>query len=437
MTRQTNTAEAMDVTEVAPQDLHANDVEHAQKARPIPRISIQAFCEHGDTAEVLQIAAEDRRLSKTHVSIHMGGVPAAIAHYQENPTPNLIVIEASDARDELIVQLDHLSEFCDAGTRVVVIGHHNDVILYRELLKRGVSEYLVAPITPLQLMESLSNLYNNPDAEPVGRVVAFIGAKGGVGSSTICHNVAWSISEQLKTNVIVADLDLAFGTTGLDFNQDPIQGIADALQSPERLDEMLLDRLLTKCTERLSIFAAPVVLDRDFDISGDACDVVIDVIRQHVPFVVIDLPHTWTPWVKRVLLQADEIVITAAPDLANLRNAKNIMDLVKASRSNDVPPRLIVNMAGMPKRPEIGIKDFASALGIEPLQVIEFDCENFGQASNNGQMLEEFSAKAKAAPMFRDLALTLAHRKDMQALKNAKSAKPQSGGLLQKLKLKR
>ena len=437
MTRQAKTAETNPATDAEAHDLHAADMEHAQRARPIPRISIQAFCEVGETAEALQVAAEDRRLSKTHVSIHMGGVHAAIAHYQENPTPNLIVIESRDERPEMIAQLDHLSEFCDAGTRVVVVGHHNDVILYRELLKRGVSEYLVAPVTPLQLMESLSNLYNSPDAEPVGSVIAFIGAKGGVGSSTICHNVAWSLSEQLKTNVIVADLDLAFGTTGLDFNQDPIQGIADALQSPERLDEMLLDRLLTKCTERLSIFAAPVVLDRDFDISGDACDVVIDVVRQHVPFVAIDLPHTWSPWVKRVLLQADEIVITASPDLANLRNAKNIMDLVKASRNNDVPPRLVINMAGMPKRPEIAIKDFVAALGVEPLQVIEFDSENFGQASNNGQMVEEFSAKAKAAPMFRDLAMTLSHRKDMRA---DKKPKPQSGGLtplLQKLKLKR
>ena len=437
MTRQTSAVQHDNQVEDGTHEMHGSDIEHAQRARPIPRISIQAFCEHGETAEVLQVAAEDRRLSKTHVSIHMGGIGAAVAHYQENPTPNLIVIESSLERSDLLVQLDHLSEFCDAGTRVVVIGHHNDVILYRELLKRGVSEYIVAPITPLQLMESLSNLYNNPDAEPVGSVIAFIGAKGGVGSSTICHNVAWSLSEQLKTNVIVADLDLAFGTTGLDFNQDPVQGIADALQSPERLDEMLLDRLLTKCTERLSIFAAPVVLDRDFDISGDACDVVIDVVRQHVPFVAVDLPHTWSPWVKRVLLQADEIVITAAPDLANLRNAKNLMDLVKASRTNDVAPRLVINMAGMPKRPEISIKEFAAALGVEPLQVIEFDCENFGQASNNGQMVEEFSAKAKAAPLLRDLALTLAHRKDVRVDK--KSAKPQSAGtsLLQKLKLKR
>jgi len=142
-----------------------------------------------------------------------------------------------------------------------------------------------------QLIESLSNLYNNPDTDPVGNVIAFIGAKGGVGSSTVCHNTAWAMSEILKSNVVVADLDLAFGTTGLDFNQDPVQGIAEALQSPERLDEVLLDRLLTKCSEHLSIFAAPVVLDRDYEISADACDLVLEVVRQNVPYVAVDLPH--------------------------------------------------------------------------------------------------------------------------------------------------
>ena len=281
------------------------------RARPIPRISIQAFCEQPDTAQAMQVAAEDRRLAKAHVSVHMGGVSAAVAHYQESPTPNLILIESTMPRQAVLGELDRLAECCDAGTKVIVIGHMNDVLLYRELLKRGVSEYLVAPVQPLQLMESISNLYNDPDSDPVGNVVAFIGAKGGVGSSTICHNVGWALSEALQTDVVIADLDLAFGTTSLDFNQDPIQGIAEALSSPERLDEVLLDRLLTKCTDRLSIFAAPVLLDRDYDISADACDMVIDVVRQNVPYVFVDLPHLWTSWSKRVLMGADDVVTIA------------------------------------------------------------------------------------------------------------------------------
>ena len=408
-----------------------------ERARPIPRISIQAFCDDQRTAEVLQYAAEDRRLSKAHVSVHMGGIGAAIAHYVDSPTPNLIIVDSALKGSQLIHDLDTLAESCDPGTRVIVVGRHNDVLLYRELLKRGVSEYLVTPVDPLAMMESISNLYNNPDTDPVGHVFAFIGAKGGVGSSTICHNVAWTLSEVLKSNVTIADLDMAFGTTGLDFNQDPVQGIAEALASPERLDDQLLDRLLTKCSEHLSIFAAPVVLDRDYDISPEACDIVIDVVRQNVPYVAIDLPHCWAPWTKRVLMQADEVIITAVPDLANLRNAKNIVDLLKTSRKNDGKPHLVLNMSGVPKRQEITQKEFEQALDIKAISVIEYDCEAFSQAANNGQMIEEMDPKAKAAEKFREIAMGMTHRKEMKSEKKSSSALSSLAPLLEKFKFKR
>lgn len=409
-----------------------------QAARPIPRISIQAFCEDQALANVLQHAAEDRRLSKAHVSVHMGGAQAAVVHYQESPTPNLIIIQCSLSRAEMLTELEQLAESCDAGTKVLMVGRENDVSLYRELLRRGVSEYLVMPVSPIHLMETISSLYNNPDSDPVGHIFAFIGAKGGVGSSTVCHNTSWTLSEMLKSNVVIADLDLAFGTAGLDFNQDPVQGIADALASPERLDEVLLDRLLTKCSEKLSIFAAPVILDRDHDIAPDACDTVLDIVRQSVPYVTVDLPHNWSAWTKRVLLQADEVVITAEPDLANLRNAKNIIDLLKTARKNDSQPRLIINRVNMPKRPEITVKEFEANLGLKATSVIDFDIETFGQAANNGQMIEEVNAKAAASLAFRSIAMSITNRRDMKVEKVAKtSAASALAPFLEKLRLKR
>ena len=412
-------------------EFRAND-----RARPIPRISIQAFCDNVGIANAVQYAADDRRLSKAHVSVHMGGISAAVSHYVDSPTPNLIIIDSALGGGELIAELDRLAESCDPGTKVIVIGRHNDVMFYRELLKRGVGEYLVSPVDPIGLMESISNLYNNPDTDPVGHVFAFVGAKGGVGSSTICHNVGWTISEVLKTDVTIADLDLAFGTTGLDFNQDPVQGIAEALAAPERLDDQLLDRLLTKCSEHLSIFAAPVVIDRDYDISPDACDLVLDVARQNVPFVAVDLPHGWSPWSKRVLLQADEVIITAVPDLANLRNAKNIVDLLQTSRKNDSKPHLILNMANLPKRQEITVKEFEQALDAKVLSVIDYDAETFSQASNNGQMVAELSPKAKSVEKFNDIALKITGRKDAKVEKGSSSFAALAP-FLEKLKLKR
>ncbi len=429
-------AQADEIEEEFPEDGASQDLHPSDRARPIPRISIQAFCDDPRVADALQYAAEDRRLSKAHVSVHMGGIAAAISHYVDSPTPNLIMVDSALKSGQLLAELDRLAESCDPGTKVVVVGRHNDVHLYRELLKRGVAEYLVAPVDPMALMESISNLYNNPETDPVGHVFAFIGAKGGVGSSTICHNVAWTMSEILKSDVTIADLDLAFGTTGLDFNQDPVQGIAEALAAPERLDDQLLDRLLTKCSEHLSIFAAPVVLDRDYDISPEACDIIIDVARQNVPFVAVDLPHGWSAWSKRILLQADEVVITAVPDLANLRNAKNVVDLLKTGRKNDVKPHLILNMANVPKRQEISVKEFEQALDLKVLTVIDYDSETFSQAANNGQMVEELSSKAKAIEKFHDIAQKLTRRKEAKAEKQT-SPLSALGPILEKLRLKR
>ena len=384
------------------------------RAHPLPRINIQAFCEDQNTASILKQASQDRRLSKTHVNVQMGGMDAAFHHYRNAPTPNLIIIESMHKRDAMVMDVDRLASVCDAGTKVIVIGHVNDVLLYRELLSRGVSEYLVMPLSVLQLMESLSSLYNTPGSDPLGNVIAFIGAKGGAGASTVCHNTAWAISQGMMSDVVIADLDLPFGTAGLDFNQDPVQGIADALLSPERLDEVLLDRLLLRCSNHLSLFAAPGTLDRSYDLNAGACDAVMDVLRKNVPYIAIDVPHLWTEWSQRVLVQSDRVVITALPDLANLRNTKNLIEKLAAERPNDLAPFLVLNQVGMPKRPEISVKDFASSVDTDPTAVIEFDTQMFGTAANNGQMIEEVSPKAKSAEVFRELARMLTDRSEVK-----------------------
>jgi pilus assembly protein CpaE len=387
----------------------------ASRARPIPRINIQAFCEDQDTAAVIEQAARDRRLAKAHVSVQMGGAEAAVAFYKNASTPNLIVIESLLDRREMLAELDRLAEVCDPGTKVIAIGHVNDVLLYRELLRRGVSEYVVAPLNVIQVIESVSAIYTDPETGPVGQVIAFVGAKGGSGSSTVCHNTAFAIAASLKSDVVIADFDLPFGTAGLDFNQDPLQGLADALATPERLDEMLLDRLLSRCSDHLSLFAAPSTLDRPYDIDPNSCDTVLDVVRENVPWIAVDVPHLWTAWAKQVVLRADHVVLTAEPDLANLRNAKNLVDQLKASRPNDRAPILVLNQVGMPKRPEIPVKEFGHALDLEPKVIIDFDTQLFGTAANNGQMIEEVSDKSKAADAFRGLANILTDRTEQKS----------------------
>jgi pilus assembly protein CpaE len=385
---------------------------------PAPRVSVQAFCETVETAAAVQSAGEDRRLGKAHLKIQMGGMAAAIEAYRSAPTPNVIVLE-SDARNDLLAGLDQLATVCDAGTRVVVIGRINDVMLYRELVRRGVSDYVLAPVGAIDVVRSICNLFSAPEAKAVGRIIAVVGAKGGVGASTISHNVAWAIARDLAMDAVVADLDLAFGTAGLDYNQDPPQGIADAVFSPDRVDTAFIDRLLSKCTDHLSLLAAPATLDRVYDFGIDAFDSVFDTLRATMPCIVLDIPHQWSGWTKRALIGADDILIVAAPDLANLRNTKNLFDLLKAARPNDRPPLYCLNQVGVPKRPEIAAAEFAKAIESQPVVSIPFEPQIFGAAANNGQMIAEISANHKSIEMFLQIAQRLTGRSETKKQKSS------------------
>jgi pilus assembly protein CpaE len=387
----------------------------AAHERPVPRISIHAFCEFPDTGAAMQRAGADRRLSKTNLNVQLGGIAAAIEHYSGQVTPNLLIVETRLSGQQALAELDSLAAVCDPATKVIVIGRINDVELYRELMHRGASEYLVAPVDPLHLIEVIAGLYSDPEGRPIGRVIAFIGARGGAGSSTLSHNVGWCIAEEQHINTTILDFDLAYGTLGLDFNDEAGQSIADALMAPERLDEVLLDRLLIRRGDHLSLFASPAVLERDYDAGPDAYESVIDAVRQMTPCVIVDLPHSWEPWVKATLIGADEIVVVATPDLTSLRNAKNLVELLRRSRPNDAPPKLVLNQVGQPKRPEIPAKDFAETFGVEPAMVLPFDAALFGTAANNGQMLAELGQKSPAVDAMRQLAGLITGRKQTSA----------------------
>ncbi|SFG91129.1 AAA family ATPase [Methylobacterium gossipiicola] len=377
---------------------------------PVPRITIQAFCETQDTAAVIEAATSDRRMQKAHVKVQMGGGAAAVEAYRHAPTPNVIVIETQGAKSRPIECLDALADVCDPGTKVIIVGHVNDVMLYRQFIQRGVSEYLMAPIDPIGLIQAVSDLFSAPGVKPVGRTIAVVGAKGGVGASTLAHNLAWTIAREQDTATVIADLDIAFGTASLNFNQDPPQGIAEAVFSPERLDANLLDRLLSKCSDNLTLLAAPATLDRTIDLGEPALDAVIDLLRGAVPCIVLDVPHVWTAWSRRLLISADEILIVSAPELASLRNTKNMLTLLQQNRPNDHRARVVLNGVGMPKRPEISAAEFAKALDAPIFASLPFDANLFGTAANNGQMIGEVQAGAKATDVFSTLAATLVGR---------------------------
>jgi pilus assembly protein CpaE len=355
------------------------------------------------TKAVVQEAFGHRNLQKSTTHVQLGGLASAVAYYGENSTPNVILVQASEGGDDLLGAIDSLAEVCDAGTNVVLMGGQNDVQLYRQLVRKGVGDYLVSPFAPKQIYESIAAICFDPSKPPEGRSVAFIAARGGAGSSTLAHNVAYSVGQLYKDDAILLDLDITFGTAGLAFNLEAPQGIHSALAEPDRLDAQLLDRFMAEYNEYLKLLVAPAQLDAQEKLYSEALDRLLSLVKLKAPFIVLDVPHRWAPWSQQLLFDADEVVVVSTLDLAGLRDSKNLIEKLKTKRGEDAPTRVVLNHVGAYKKTELAQKDFEEGLGRPVSLLIPHDPATFGQASINGQMVEEVAGKSKVAELIRQL----------------------------------
>ncbi len=372
----------------------------AQPMVRIPGITIHVFMVSSGTAEEFERVKTDRRLARTQLKGMVGGIKAATNHYRTVTTPNLIVIESHAEGEALLQEIDELAEVCDPSSRVIVIGGSNDIDLYRNLMRRGISEYLLAPIEASALISAIADLFAAPDAAKIGRTYAFIGARGGSGSSTLAHNVASLLGRLSESEVILADLDMPFGTAALDFDLVPERGIADAVREPGRIDDQMLDRLLIDVHPHLKILAAPSTLESTAEMDAESFEAVLDLAQSRAAHIVLDLPHIWSASARRTLVAADEVVITATPDLASLRNTRNLVAMLRQARPHDPDPKLVLNQVGTPRRPEIGPEEFAKAVQLKPLVIVPYDAHAFGTAANSGKLVFELpKGKALKTPL--------------------------------------
>lgn len=373
----------------------------------IPRIAIEAFCTTPDFANAMQTAGQDRRMAKAKTSVGMGGVASAVKRYANVGTPHLIIVETEEEGFGVFSELEDLAQVCDPETRVVVAGPSNDVTLYRELMRQGVCEYLVTPAAPLQIIEAVSSAYEDPEQAPAGKIVAVYGARGGVGSSVISHNLADVIAAATEKQTVLVDLDLEFGTAALDFNVEPKTSVADALSDIEGLDDVKLTRLLFEQSEHLKLLAAPASFQSRPPVDGEAIIGLLDAVRFSSDYVVLDLPRPWSDAVRTALLQADQVVLVASPDLASLRNLKSISDWLKAEKRHDAPPRIILNQVGQAKRPEISTKEFAEIVEAPVAVEVPYDPALFGAAQNDGKMLSNMAGSKRLVEKFEPFAADL------------------------------
>jgi pilus assembly protein CpaE len=368
------------------------------------RLTIDSFTLTHDTAESVLGLKNLPKFTRSTVNHQTGGLQAAIRHYIDHPSSEVIIVEDDGDLSQLQARLEQLSEVVEPGRKLIVVGAVNDIGFYRRIISLGVGEYLLSPAQIDDLAASIERVTHDPQRPTRGRLLTFLGARGGVGCSTVAQNVAWILSTDFNQRVILVDLDLTFGTCALAFNEEPKQPLSDALTDPQRLDQVLLQRFMVGDDDKLQILSTNGALRSHLLPSTAALEKLVDLSRQMADVVILDLPHLWTSWVEDFAVLADETVLVAGLDLPNLREAKNLLDHLKNKRGEGRDPKLVINKSDMAKRGRLTVQDAARALPVKATVTLPFDPTAFIEAINDGKAVAERSKNHKASIALRSLA---------------------------------
>jgi pilus assembly protein CpaE len=344
----------------------------------------------------------------TGVRIAEGGIAGAIESLADVPTPRVLLIDISESEDP-IQDINRLAEVCQEGTHVVALGSVNDVALFRRLIHAGVDDYLVKPVNPEMLLHSFAQLQRERSAprEPVapGRLVIVIGTRGGVGASALAASLAWIAGHEDKgRRAALVDLDLQFGSAALALDIEPGRGLAEALRTPSRIDDLLVERAAVKVDEHLSVLCAEEGLDGPLVIDPAAIESLIDRLRNSYNCVIIDMPRALVPAQTRLVGLADAVLVVADYTLVAARDCPRLLKRVKeAGPKGGV--KVVVNRVGAPGHSDIKRADLEKALDAKVDVEIPQDQKSATESSSAGKPLVAAGGKSKASAAIRALAL--------------------------------
>lgn len=397
----------------------------AAKAEPITgsRLRFVACVADDVTREAVSRAVA--QLGWSNAKVRAGGLEAARRSIDITTPPSLVLVDLSDASDP-VEGMHELAQLCGPQTHFLAIGSINDVSLYRQLVALGVADYLVKPVSSELLCEAFASAirsYASPGEARSTQLFAFVGARGGVGTTTLAVSTAWLLVHEFKLRAALIDLDLHFGNLALSLDLEPGRGLREALENPERTDSMLLASAMVTQGEKLPILATEESLLDQLVFDGGAVAPLLSALSQDYDCLVVDLPRTLDAMGRQVIALADATIIVTDLSLSALRDAARLSDLAKALESR-AKPLLVANQVGADHRGEIGRSEFERGAGGPIDYAVPFDVKAMVAAAHSGKALPEAAGSSKAAVELRKLAARLAGREE---------EKPR-GGLLSRFK---
>ncbi len=304
-------------------------IERATNRLPVGRAPLQAFVADGETERLLRGCLTE--LAFANPTISRGGIAKAIETLGAERSPNILIVDISGI--ELpISQVHSLAEVCEPGVTVIAIGNRNEIGLYRDLLRAGVAEYIVKPLNPQLLSRALTARTEPGTGSPIhhklGTIVALVGARGGVGTTTLAVNLAWYLGERQSRRVALVDLDLQNGDCALALNIKPTPGLREALVNPSRIDTTLLERVMTPVGSRLFVLSSEESLRDELQFTVEAVETMVSALREQFHYVIFDVPRTPAPRYQRALDLADFRIIVGDQTLRSVRDATRLRNVL-------------------------------------------------------------------------------------------------------------
>ncbi|MFC3068843.1 AAA family ATPase [Phenylobacterium soli] len=379
-------------------------------ARPAAAPAFLATVADEVTREAARQAAATLGWSQGRV--REGGALAARQLLSESPAslPTVLLVDVSDS-DEPLAAMEALAEVCDPATRVVALGQTNDVGLYRALLRMGVSDYLVKPVSAELLVEALRRAERAgaepaPAAARAARLVAVIGARGGVGTTSLAVSAAFGLARDHGQRAVLLDLDLQFGAAALSLDLETGRGLREMLTNPERIDSLLISSAMTPAAERLRILGAEESLDEDVEIGPAGLEALTAALAEDCDVLVADLPRRMDGLARAAIARASQVVLVTDLSLAGLRDAQRLARTVRAL-APAAELVLVANRVGGVAG-EAPQAEFARALGAGFDVAVPADAKAAQAAAEQARPLIEAAAKSAAGPELAKLVARLA-----------------------------
>ncbi|HEU5046750.1 MAG TPA: AAA family ATPase [Rickettsiales bacterium] len=359
--------------------------------------------------------------------VHTGDIDTATTFLKSSPSPKVLFVDIGSTTETVSPSLDALADVCDPNIKVIVSGKVNEYSFYCWLVEIGVSNYLLKPFTLAALNAAYQKALDvapvhsakPEEAKKASNIITVIGTRGGVGATTVAVNMAWILANRLHHKTTLLDFDPQFGTVALSLDLEPGRGLRDALEKPDRIDSLFVDRVMVRVDDYLSFMSAEEPLEENIVTSEPAAEGLFKQCRTKFSHIVIDLPRVLNPFTRRAITQADHVVCVTEYSMAGLRESLRYLEYFR-NVLKIKPPVFVANKIGLAGKHQMPQSEFEKGLGAKVAFNIPFVLDAHA-AATAGEVLAETAQNLPATKILHSLAMHFSHAEPGEKLPGKQS----------------